>query len=148
MERVGIFHCKFTNTDQSRPWSCFIAELRLYLIYHKWIFRVALSVIPNKMNSGFFMCHAKHKRASAAVMETGHFFANTLISAGFLPDRSRHNDRKLDFLPVNSVHFFTDDLLYLPCNPFQGHIGGKNTVCYILHIAAAHHQGMAVNDAV
>ena len=148
MERVGIFHCKFTNADQSRPRSCFIAELSLYLIYHKRIFHVALSVIPHKMNGGFFMCHTKHKRTSAAVMEAGHFFTNALISAGFLPDRSRHNDRKLDFLPINRVHFFTDDLFYLPCDSFQRHIGWKNTVCHILHIAAAHHQSMAVNAAV
>ena len=123
MERVGILHCEFANTNQPRPRSCFIAELSLYLIYHKRIFHIALPVIAHKMNSGFFMCHTKHERTSAAVMEAGHFFTNALVSAGFLPDGSRHNHRKLHLLPVNGIHFFTDNLLYLPCNSFQRHIG-------------------------
>ena len=58
VERISIFHSKFTDTDQSGARSCLITELCLDLVDHKWIIIITFGIITNKLNSGFLVCHS------------------------------------------------------------------------------------------
>ncbi len=148
MEGISVFHGKFAHPDQTGSRPCFIAEFGLYLIDHKRIFAVGLAVIPYQLNGGFFVRHAENQGAPAPVVEAGHFHADAFITARFLPERRRHNNWELYFLPVNRVHFFAQNLFYFSRNPFQRHIGRKNPVCHRFQITAANHKGVAFNKTV
>ena len=148
MEGIGVLHGKFPHPDQPRPRPCFVAEFGLDLVYHKGVFRVALPVIPHKMNGGFLVGYAKHQGIAAAVVKARHLFADAFVSAGLLPQRGGHNHGELHFLAVNGVHFFPDDLFDFAGDSFQRRIGREDAVCHAFHIAASHHQSMAVHDAV
>ena len=146
MEGVGVLHGEFPHANQSGPRSCLVPKLGLNLIDHKRVFQIALTVLSYQMNGGFLVCHAEHKRAPVAVGKSGQLFSDAVIPSGFLPEGGGHDNRKLNLLTVNRIHFFPNDLLNFSGDFFQRCVKGEDSVGHGFQIPAAHHQSMAVRN--
>ena len=148
MEGISVLHGEFTHSDKAASGSRLVAELSLDLIYHKGIFVVAVGVFPDKLHGCLLMSHAEHHGDIVPVGESEQLAADSLISAGFIPERSGHNDRELYLLTADSVHLFSDYILDFSRYPSERHKGGIDAVCDILHISAPEHESVAVYHAI
>ena len=85
VEGIGIFHSKFSYTDQAGSWTGFIPEFGLDLIDHKRIFGISLSIFSYQLDRSFLMGHSQDHLAAAAVFKAEQFLADTFKTAGFFP---------------------------------------------------------------
>ena len=92
--------------------------------------------------------HAEYHFGIVAVGETQQFIADAIVTAGLIPQRSRHDNRELHFLAVDFVHFLAQDLLDFAHNAAQRQIGRIDSVCHIFDVSAFYHNSMAVDDTV
>ena len=148
MEGIGVLHGEFTYTDESGSRTGLITELGLDLVDHERIAVVGACVFPYQLDRCFLMGHAKDHGRTVAVVKAGQSIVDRLVTAGFHPEAAGQHNGKQDFLSVDPIHFFTDDLFDL-----LGHTAGRweqaeNTVCHLFDITASHHQCMAVHYAV
>ena len=111
MEGVSILHRKLTHTDQSGSRTGLITEFCLDLIDHKRIFGVALCILAYKVYGCLLVGHAEYHFGIVAVGEAQQLIADAIVTAGLIPQRSRHDNRELHFLAVDFVHFLAQDLL-------------------------------------
>ena len=70
MERISVFHRKFPYPYKAAAGTGLVAELGLYLIYHKRILLVRSGYIHSHMNSGLLVGHAKQHIRSASVLKS------------------------------------------------------------------------------
>ena len=148
MEGVSILHRKLTHTDQSGSRTGLITEFCLDLIDHKRIFGVALCILANEMYGCLLVGHAEYHFGIVAVGETQQLIADAIVTAGLIPQRSRHDNRELHFLAVDFVHLLAQDLLDFAHNAAQRQIGRIDSVCHIFDVSAFYHNSMAVDDTV
>ena len=118
MEAVSVLHSKLADTDQTGSGTGFVTILGLDLIDHNRQLFVAVDFGTDQLHHGFFVRHTEEHCLIVAVFETEQFFAHAFIAAGFLPEFCRQNHRHQDFLTVNGVHLFPDDLFDLADNTF------------------------------
>ena len=148
MERISVLHRELSHSYKPASRSRFVAELRLYLVNHERIIGVRSGDISRKVNGCLFVSHSENHFRSVSVRETNHFAADTRISARLFPKRSRHNDRKQNFLSADSVHFFSDNLLYFSRYSFSGRKKRVRSRTHIFHIPAFRHQRVACYNAI
>jgi hypothetical protein len=148
MEGVSILHRKLTHTDQSGSRTGLITEFCLDLIDHKRIFGVALCILAYKVYGCLLVGHAEYHFGIVAVGEAQQLIADAIVTAGLIPQRSRHDNRELHFLAVDFVHLLAQDLLDFAHNAAQRQIGRIDSVCHIFDVSAFYHNSMAVDDTV
>ena len=148
VERIGVLHGKFTNTDQSPARARFVAEFRLNLINHERKIRIGFRRIARKMDSRLLVRHTEHHIVAAPVLKARHLAADARIPAGLLPQRRRHHHGKQHLLAVDAVHLLTDDFFDFGRDTLRRRKQRVNPVSHIFHIAAAHHQRVACNHTV
>ena len=148
VEGIGVLHRKFTHADQTASCARLIAELRLNLVDHEREIGVGLRGIACEMHRRLLMGHAEHHRIAGTVLPARHLAADARIAPGFLPERCGHDDREHDLLTVDRVHLLADNLFNFARDALCRGKQRENAVCHVFHIAAAHHQRMAFDDAV
>ena len=148
MEGVCVLHSEFAHTDKTAAGTRLVAELCLYLVDHERIFGVRLRGVPHELDRGLLVSHAQHKVVSAPVLEPCHLGTDTVVPAGFAPERRGHYHRKQYLLSVNGVHLLTDYVLYLIHNALGGGIKRINAAADLLYITAAHHKRLALDYTV
>ncbi len=73
VERICIFHGEFSCTNKPTPWSCFISEFRLDLIYHARQPLMTCYCVHHHVYSSFFMGHSQKHVMIVSVLESDHF---------------------------------------------------------------------------
>ena len=148
VEGIGVLHGELTNADETAARTTLVAELGLNLIYHKGILCVAVGVVAYKLNRGLLVGHAEHHARVVAVGEAKKLAADALVSARLIPERSGESYREQNLLAADIVHFLADNILDFLRYAAQGEELRIDAVGHVLHIAAAQHQRVAVNNAV
>ena len=146
VEGVGVLHRKLAHADHTRARARLVAELGLDLINHKGVLRVARRIVADKLHGCLLMRHAEHHRGVVSVLEAEQLGLDARISAGFLPKRGGHRHGEENLLPVDFVHLLAQDLLDLGGDAVERRELRENAAAHKLHVAAAQHQRMAVDD--
>ena len=95
------------------------------------------------MHDRLFVGHPQKHRFSVAVLEAEKFAADRLVTPGFLPQFRGQDDRHLDLLAVDAVHFLADDRLDFFENPHPDRENGIDSGGNRTDIAAADQKFMA-----
>ena len=111
MERVGVLHRKLAHANQPTAAARLVAELRLYLVEHKWVLRVRHRLAARKVYHRFLVRHAEQHVHPGAVLEAHQLAADALPPARLLPQFRRKHDRHQHLLPVDCVHLLPDNIL-------------------------------------
>ena len=63
------------------------------------------------LGAGLLVGHAEYHFGIVAVGEAQQLIADAIVTAGLIPQRSRHDNRELHLLAVDFVHLLAQDLL-------------------------------------
>ena len=118
MEAVSVLHGKFADPDQTGSGAGFVTIFCLDLIDHDRQLFVAVDFSTDQLHHSFFVGHAEEHCLIVTVFEAEQFFAHAFIAAGFLPEFCGQDHGHQDFLTINGVHLFPDDLFDLADNTF------------------------------
>jgi len=117
IETVEIHHREFPNAQQTSTRSRFVTELGLNLVYELGQIAIALDVMTHQFSDDFLMRGTETELTIAAVGQGEQTFAESQMSAGFLPEIERLQGRHGHFLPSHPGHLFPDYLLQLVQRP-------------------------------
>ena len=143
MERIAVLHCKFAHPYKAAAGTGLVAELGLYLIYHKGVLLICARHVHGHMHGRFFMSHAKHHIRAAPVLKAQKLLADAFPAAGSLPKRCGHSNGEQYLLPVYPVHLLAQYRLYLIMYTPRGRHKGIYAVAHLLNIAAPYHKVLA-----
>ena len=109
IERVGILHDEFTDTDQTIAGTRLVTELCLELIEGKRHVLVGADLHLGSSREEFFMGRTQYIRHAFAVTQGEHRFAEAVTASGSDIDIFRDEGRHQKFLGTGLVHLIADD---------------------------------------
>jgi hypothetical protein len=113
IETVGVLHRELAHPEQSGLWTRLISELDLNLVPDLRQIPIGADLVASNGRKDFFMGHSEAEIPPCSILNTKHVIAHRVPSARLLPNLSRVECRKVEFLSTYAVHFFSDDLFYL-----------------------------------
>ena len=144
VERVGVFHGEFADTDQAAPGTGFIAEFGLNLVQHKGKLSMAVHLMPGQMNHGLLVSHGEKHVVTGSILQAQQLRTDAAVSPRFLPEFTRQDDRHQHLLAANLVHFLADDLFDFPADAKTGREQRIDPVSHLPCVSAAQQKRMAL----
>ena len=109
MERICVFHDKFTAAKQPKARTILVAILRLNLIKRNRQLFVCLDGIAHDRRKGFLVRWSQNKVAVMTIFEFEKIRTVCFITTGLLPKFCRKSRRNKHFSRIDILHLFSDN---------------------------------------
>ena len=116
MERICVFHDKFTAAKQPEARTILVSILRLNLIKRNRQLFVCLDGIAHDRRKGFLVRRSQNEVTFMTILEFEKIRAICFITPGLLPKFCRKSSRNQHFSRIDILHLFSDNCFNIAQN--------------------------------